>query len=90
MDTNAVLLVGRRKRDGWDHGTSFLVWLRPNVDSSCSEAVTTRFTGNAVGGRVTVDGGSRLVEVRGCWRHSRYFRGWGANVEGKEAVVTYL
>jgi hypothetical protein len=70
VDTNGVLLVGRSERDGGDDGTGFGIWLRPNVDSACAEAIMTRFKGSSGRGRVTVDKSSRFVEVRGCRRHS--------------------
>ena len=85
MDANSVLLVGCCKRDGRNDGTGLLVRLRPNMDSSCSEAIMTRFTGNSVGGRVTV-GGGHLVEVGGCRGHSV---GQVKGVGKEEAVATF-
>ena len=89
MVTDAILLVGCRKRDGGDYGTSPLVWFRPNVDSPGSEAITARFKGSSVYGGTTVREDGRFVEVRGCRRHSSYSRGQRKDVGKKGTVETF-
>jgi len=63
VNTDSVLLVGRCERDGGDHGTSALVWLRPNVDGACPKAIMTGFDRGYVCGRATVGESGRFIEV---------------------------
>jgi hypothetical protein len=58
--TNAILLVGSRKRDGGDDGTGHLVRFRPNMDSAGAETIVTRFMGSYVCDRATVGESGRL------------------------------
>ena len=46
--SRAILLVGSRKIDGCYDGTSFLVRVRPNVNSSCAKAINVRLNGGFV------------------------------------------
>ena len=71
MDTGAVLLVGSRKRDGGDNGTSFPVRFRPNVDSPCAETIMKGFKGGSVRKRTAVGESGRFLEVGGCRGHFR-------------------
>lgn len=80
MVTNAILLVGGRERDGGDNGTGFLVWFRPNMDSSCAETIMARFVGGYVCDGATVRESGRLFEVRGCRGHSRCYKRQGEGV----------
>ena len=82
--TNAILLVGSRKRDGRDDGTGFSVWFRPDMDSSCAETIMAGFMGSPVSDGATVGKSGRLVEVRGCRGHYCCY----ARRRKKEAVAT--